>query len=156
MTHWGGQNIDDTFLLNRVQKFVFYYCCWRRHTLPTYNSVTRWLYYYSIFVHLQQWQLAPWHKNAKVATKVRQILNIQKIAQIFLFFCRSGEISLNLVTLQYLQQWKIFNTFINLFCVNICFAFAFSLFSFLFNLYRRRHTIKTIVNYLRQSHIKYQ
>ena len=39
------------------------------------SSVTRWLYFYSIFGHLQQWQFALWHKNDKVGTNIFQILN---------------------------------------------------------------------------------
>ena len=57
-------------------------------------SVTRWLHYYSIFGHLQQWQLAQQHINAIVG----QILN-PKIAQRLFKFCQSGEIFKILVTL---------------------------------------------------------
>ena len=37
--------------------------------------MTRWLYYYNIFGLLQLWQFAEQYKNAKVGTKVCQILN---------------------------------------------------------------------------------
>ena len=63
--------------------------------------MTRLLYYFAIFGHSQQRNLAEDHeKSAKVGLKDSQILNkLSKINQRFLKFHQNDKISPNLVTL---------------------------------------------------------
>ena len=64
---------------------------WHFASLNYTSSVTRWLYYLSIFCHLQQWKLAQWcHKFAKVGSafcpirnKLSKIWEIAKLHQIW-------------------------------------------------------------------------
>ena len=65
------------------------------------SSVTRWLYYFSISGHLQQWELVQLcHKIAKVGSALCQMRNkLSKICQRLVNVCQSGKISPNLVTL---------------------------------------------------------
>ena len=68
-----------------------------------YSSVTRWLFYFSIFCHWKQWKFAQLQtKFVKVGSKVWQILNkLLNYCQNLLSFCQSGKNSPNLVTLVY-------------------------------------------------------
>ena len=68
-------------------------------------SVTRWLDYFSIFGHLQQWKFALKHQIfAKADSKFCQTLNNAfKIFIIINIFCVSGAILPNLVTLIVVQ-----------------------------------------------------
>ena len=62
------------------------------------TAVTRRLYYYSIFGHLQQWQFAQYLKNRyKSLPNSKQIIQIN--AQRLLKICQSSEIWSKLVTL---------------------------------------------------------
>ena len=72
-----------------------------RHSACLANSVTRWLDYFSIFGHWQRWKLPQeCHKFAKVGAAFYQIRNKpSKFCQRFLYFCQSGKISPNLITL---------------------------------------------------------
>ena len=64
-------------------------------------SVTRWSDYFSVFGHLQQWNLAQkWHKFVKVGSAICRVKNKpSKICQRFVSFCQSGKISPNLIPL---------------------------------------------------------
>ena len=65
------------------------------------TSVTRWIDYFSIFGHLQQWKLAKKRRIiAKLGSAFSQKRNkLAKNRQRLVNFCQSGEISPNLVTL---------------------------------------------------------
>ena len=75
------------------------------------GSETRWMYYFSIFGHLQHWKAAQKHNNfARVGSKFWQTINKPSTNwQRFISFCQSGQISPNLVTLRiYLSIASLF------------------------------------------------
>ena len=87
--HWGKTLELYIYLARSLSKTNKKY-----HLLLDCSSVTRWLDYFSIFGHFQQWKLAQnCHKFAKVGSAFCQIRNeLSKI-------CQSGEILPNLVKL---------------------------------------------------------
>ena len=74
--------------------------------------VTRWLDYFWLFGHLQQWKLAQWrHWFNKICLAFCQIRNKpSKICQILENCCQSGKILPNLATLQSSAILNIFKS----------------------------------------------
>ena len=93
--------IIDWYALNFWTTRCHCFRCFSRWKLVYLISVTRWLYSFSIFVHLQQWKWAQWHTQfTKVVSTFCSILNKPSNShQRHGRFHQSGEISPNLVTL---------------------------------------------------------